>query len=78
MLTSSMERCYMSRHVKLLVAVLLLAGTALAAPWADRDRDHRKHYRVPEPGSTALLSLTGVTLAGAFLVRRRFSGNAAR
>ena len=68
----------MKRNLQMLVALLLLVGTSMADPFDhDRDRHHKKHYQVPEPGSMMLVSLTGVALAGAFLARR-FSENAAR
>lgn len=78
----------MKLNVRLLVAVLLLAGSCFAAPTTDRDGwgdgwgngwgDNGHHHRraVPEPGSTIMLTLTAGTLAGGLLLRRRMQGKA--
>jgi hypothetical protein len=68
----------MKLNVRLLVSVLLLAGSCFASPTYNRDRNGDRHRRsVPEPGTMVMLTLTAGTLVGGLLVRRRFQGEAA-
>jgi hypothetical protein len=68
----------MKLNVRLLVSVLVLAGSCFASPTYNRDHDRERHRRsVPEPGSMIMLTLTAGTLVGGLLVRRRLQGEAA-
>jgi len=61
------------KRFHLVFAVLLLAGTVFAKPrhWQDWGTEHhRKQYRVPEPGVTAMLTVTAGTIVGALGLRR--------
>jgi hypothetical protein len=69
----------MRLNVRLLVTVILLAGSCFAAPYTNRDRDgwgDRRRHAVPEPGSMVMLTLTAGTLVGGMLARRRIQGKA--